>query len=174
MSTKRKTPSAAAQVTQPTATNEIYTGDLNVGQPSPIAVPPEGPIVREPEQIAALDKPIEDEYLKALKFGEDEMEVMLQPSSDENAPQMIDATVNGETVWLKVNQRTRIKRKFVEVLLRAKPITVQTIHESVANRPEVVNNQLRRTTRAKFPLSILRDPSPAGNEWLNRLMAEAH
>lgn len=173
MSSKRKTPSNNA-VTQPVATNEVHTADLPIEQPSAIVVPPQGPIVRETEQIAVADKPIESEYAKALAFGEEVLDVMLQPSSEENAPEMIDAAVNGETVWLKVGVPTKMKRKFVEVLLRAKPIAVQTVHEGAEGKPEVINNQIRRTTRAKFPLSILRDPSPKGGEWLNRVMRETY
>ncbi len=151
---------------------ETFTGDMEVGQPSDIIVPAEGVIAaRESEQIAVLDKPLEKEYADAVAFGEDELEIMLQPSSEENAPMIVDVYVNGEPKWIPVGERVRLKRKFVEVLMRSKPISIQTNHEDVGAK--IIQNRIVRNQRAKYPMSILFDPSQKSHEWQRRVMMEA-
>lgn len=155
------------------STSETNTAEIPVTQPSAIAVPLEGKLaVQEPEKIAVLDKPLESDYLEALKFNEEVIEIMLQPSSEENAPMVVDVYVNGEAKWIPVGQQVPLKRKFVEVLMRSKPVSIQTEHESHQSGAKVINNRIIRNTRAKYPLSILNDPNPKGREWVNRIMRE--
>lgn len=152
---------------------ELNTEEMDMQKPSDIVIPSEGVIVREPESIAAMTSPLEKKYADALQFGEDNIELMIQPSSEENAPTVIDVYVNGEAKYIPVGQRVTLKRKFVEVLLRAKPISVNTIHDSHTSGKAWIDNKLIRNARAKYPMSILHDPSPKGEEWLRNVMYEA-
>lgn len=149
---------------------ETHTEDHALAQPSTIHLPETGVITREPEQIIAVDTPLDKSNAEALKFNEDVLTIMIEPSSEENAPTVIDVYVNGEAKWLTVGTEQKVKRKFVEVLMRSKPISIQTAHEDVGAK--IVNNRILRNTRAKFPLSILHDPSPKGVEWVRRIRAE--
>lgn len=148
----------------------LESAEQHMEQPSAIILPGEGPIVREPEEIIALDKPLEKDNAEALAFNEEVLIIQLQPSSEENAPTVVDVYVNGEAKWIPVGVPTKIKRKFVEVLLRSKPISVTTSHEGRGS--DVINNRIIRNTRAKYPLSIMQDPSKKGYEWLSKIMAE--
>lgn len=150
--------------------SETYTGEMEMQQPSTIVMQADGPIVREPEEIAVLDKPLDKSNADALAFMEDDLDIMIQPSSEENAAMMVDCYVNGEAKWVKVGERTKLKRKFVEVLLRAKPISVNTTHDEIGAK-NIINNIVRHQ-RAKYPMSIMHDPSPKGGEWLRRVMME--
>lgn len=155
------------------STSETSTADIPLTQPSPIIVPETGALIKpEPEQIAAVDKPLNVTYLDDLKFAEEIVTIMLQPSSEENAPMVVDIYVNGEARWIPVGQEVPLKRKFVEVLMRSKPVSIQTDHEAVQSGAKVINNRIIRNTRAKYPLSIINDPNPKGREWVNRIMRE--
>lgn len=156
---------------RPRAQKESYTGDMEVGQVSDIIIPSEGVIAREPESIAVLDKPLDTDYADAIAFGEEVLDIMLQPSSEENAPMIIDVYVNGEAKWVPVGERVSIKRKFVEVLMRSKPVSITTTHEDIGAK--MIQNRVIRNQRAKYPLSILHDPSPKSVEWQRRTMMEA-
>jgi len=148
-----------------------HTEDTPLTQPSQILMPDSGPLVREPEQIAVVEHAqINKDYADALAFNEDVLEILLEPSSEENAPMTVDVYNNGQAVWVPVGQPFKIKRKFVEDLMRSRPVSIQTSHEDIGAK--VINNRIIRNTRAKYPLSILSDPSPKGPEWMRRIRAE--
>jgi len=153
-------------------TSAVHSESMPLAQPKDITLPDSGPLTRTNETIVPADATALDKnYADALKFNEDVLEIMLEPSSEENAPTVIDVTVNGETVWIPVGQNMRIKRKFVEVLMRSKPVSVSTAHEDIGTK--VINNRIIRNTRAKYPLSILSDPAQGkGMEWMRRIRAE--
>ena len=84
----------------------------------------------------------------------------------------VDVYVNGVAEWIPVGRPWILRRKFVEVLARAKPISVQTQHEGIGEGEDgMPNNRIIRNTSSMFPFSVLQD-SQRGIEWLNRLMAE--
>lgn len=150
----------------------VHSESMPLAQPGDISLPESGPLTRTNETIVPADATALDKnYADALKFNEDVLEIRLEPSSEENAPTVIDVTVNGETVWIPVGQDIRIKRKFVEVLMRSKPVAISTAHEDIGAK--VINNRIVRNTRAKYPLSILSDPAQGkGIEWMRRIRAE--
>lgn len=154
------------------ASGGVHTESLPLAQPDDILIPETGALTRENEVIVPADATaLNKDYTDALKFNEDVLEISLEPSSEENAPTVIDVTVNGETMWIPVGQNVRIKRKFVEVLMRSKPVAISTMHDEIGAK--VINNRIIRNTRAKYPLSILSDPAQGkGVEWMRRIRAE--
>lgn len=62
------------------------------------------------------------------------------------------------------------RRKYAEVLMRAKRDTISTQHEdAVVERPK---NVVNRSSSAVANLQIVRDNNPKGIEWVRRLMAQ--
>ena len=154
-------------------TGGTHSEDLPLAQPSPIIIPDLGmELDRQAESIVPADATALDKvYADALKFAEDDLTIILEPSSEENAPTVIDVTVNGETKWIRVGIEATIKRKFVEVLLRSKPISVSTWHSE--RGAEVIENRINKNVRAKYPMSVIRDPAQGkGVEWMRRIRAE--
>lgn len=175
MSKNQAAPSPAAPAINPRSTRaEMHTSDIQIPQPEKVIIPGLGEaLVREPEEVLVLDKPLETEELKALAFMEELLEIRLEPSSEENAPQLIDVYVNGQAEWVPVGRPWILKRKFVEVLARSKPMSVKTNHltpEAAGNRE--ITNEVIRTVRAKHPFSVLRDDNPKGREWLTRVLMD--
>lgn len=149
---------------------EVSTEDFNIPQPSPIILPNEGPLSREPEEIVAADTPINNDYAAELAFMEEPITIIVNPSSEKFAAAVIDVYVNGRAVWIPVGKPTRVQRKYVEVLARTRPVDIQTKHDGAD--VEAPNNTLLRFTRVKHPFSVIGDTSPRGQEWLMRLMSE--
>lgn len=163
--------------------SELHTEDIPQTQPKDIILPASGAIPRG-EQIEALDKPITDEYAAALAFNEEPVTIMIEPGQEENAPKVIDCWVNGKGAevldpitgrWNEINCLPvggiiTTKRKYVEVIARAKLDKVTTKHEdaNVANP----DNRVVRTTSRKAVFTVIHDPNPKGVQWLTRLMAE--
>lgn len=103
-------------------------------------------------------------------FNEEPIEIRLEPRSERNAPTTVDVAVNGERKWIPVGIPVRIRRKFVEVLARAQPYSVETkVGTAMEERPR---NEVVRTPYRLHPFTVLRDENPKGQAWLNKVMFE--
>lgn len=150
---------------------EISTADMEVGQKPNIVLPNEGPIVREPESIIAAEGPVVDDYADELAFMEQPVTIRLHRSSEKFAPTLIDFYVNGQCEWIPVEVNYKTKRKFVEVIARCKPDDVSTVTGSLDE--ESPRNEIQRYTRAKYPFTVIEDPSGSrGFDWLAKIMRE--
>lgn len=154
----------------------VHTEDFAIRQPSDVVMPALDKVfVPEPEAIAVVDKPDtkagRDAMLAALKFNEDLLTIILEPSSDENAPQYQDVSCNGRIHLVPVGEEYTLPRKFVEILVLSMPIKVRTVVEE--NKGQDPINHIRKRASAKFPLTITHDPAAGrGTEWLRRLRAQ--
>ena len=116
------------------ARQELHSDKLPIDQKPPIAADPEtydGEIVVG-EKIATAD------YLSDLAFMEEPVTIRLEPSSEKNALQSFPIWVNGkmaevfqggrweEIGYLPVGRTLIVKRKVLEVIIRAKTDTIQT------------------------------------------------
>ncbi len=153
------------------ARREQHIGDMAAGQRPPIAMPNSGILVREQEEIEALDTPMSTDHFEILKFNEDTLTIRLERSSEKNAPQVVSVAVQGVEAWIPVGKPWKVKRKFVEVLARAKKDSIETESKEV-DGDELTRNLVHRFSSNQHPFSVLHDPSPLGPEWLTRLIAE--
>lgn len=154
----------------------LESADFQIGQKGPVDL--EGP--RE-QIITALETPFNDEMATQLAFNEEPIEILIHPSSEKDAPLVIDCWVNGKGAevfmngawhalgWLPVNKRVITRRKYVELLLKCK---VDTIHTDVEDATvENPSNRINRVTSSKCLLQILHDKNPKGGEWMRSVMA---
>lgn len=152
-----------------------HTGDMPVGQQlaQDFDIPPLGePIIREPEAVEPVAAPLTKNDFDEIMFMEELMQIRIEPLQEKNPRKIVDVYVNGVAEWIPVGRPWILRRKFVEVLARAKPISVQTQHEGIGEGEDgMPNNRIIRNTSSMFPFSVLQD-SQRGIEWLNRLMAE--
>jgi hypothetical protein len=163
------------------ATREINTGDMKVGQKPNIVLPDEGPLDIQAESIAAvLDG--NEHYYSDLAFNEEPMTIRVEKSADKFAPKTVDCWVNGKGVevflngqwkslgWLPVGVPVVTRRKYVEVLARAKPDTIQTeVEDAMVAQPR---NEIARNTSTKYPFSVIEDKNPRGAAWLSKILME--
>lgn len=161
---------------------ELNTGDMEVGQKPNIILPDDGPIDYQEGGIAAIDGGTDDDYHAQLAFAEEAMTIRLEKSSDKFAPKTVDCWVNGKGVeafmngkwvplgWLPVGIPVTTRRKYVEVLARAKPDSIQTeVEDATVERPR---NEIVRSTSTKYPFSVIEDRNPKGAAWLTRVLME--
>src|SRR4051812_48246014 len=106
----------------------VHTDDIKIDQKSPLV---EG-ADRAPEIVVA-DKPITNDYADALAFFEEPVTIIINPSTEKNAARHVPVWVNGkgcevwnnqingwfEMAYIPVGQPLTIKRKYLEVLVRA-------------------------------------------------------
>lgn len=131
--------------------------------------------------VVAGDESIlaDKEYAERIKMGEDPIEIEIQPASEENAPTSYPAWVNGKgaevfmngqwlpITYLPVGIPMVVKRKYVEVLARAKTDNIKTMHdEASVAQPR---NEVQRRTSAVANFNVLNDPNPRGVAWLSEL-----
>lgn len=150
-----------------------HTADMSVGQQGAgkFVMPPlTEELTREPIEIEPIAASLTKNDFDELMFMEELVKIRVEPLQEKNPRKMIDLYVNGKAEWVPIGRPWIMRRKYVEVLARSKPMSVQTKHES-AEESLNPQNEVIRTTSSQFPFSVLQD-TPRGVEWLNRIMAE--
>lgn len=150
---------------------------IDMGEAVPGAARPEVPAIEAVHAEALVDGRAEQ-----LAFNEEPVEVMIYPSSEENAPLTVPCWVNGRGAevflngkWqslghLPVGVRLITRRKYAEVLLRAKKDKISTDHQGTeVERPQ---NKVHRISSAVANIQIVNDRNPKGIEWVRRCMAQ--
>lgn len=155
---------------------EVNTADMDVGQRGPLDFEDRG------EEIIPIGESLHGDYIAELAFNEEPVTIVLNRSSEKHAPQHVQCAVNGKGVemmvknkwvsigWLPVGVPVTIKRKYAEVLARAKHDNIET--HVIERDGEDPINQHQVFTSSKHGFSMVRDNSPKGMEWLTRLLAE--
>lgn len=179
-----------APVANVTGQREIHTGDYEVGQLPPVNMAFGANLDEERDTVIvpADSENLHKSHLEALKFAEEGVWIIISKSQEKNPAGTIYCAVNGEGAeiwdtqrnrwvkmgWLPVAQRMLVKRKFVEVLLRARKIDIQT---DVGNtNEELPRNEVIRNSHQANAISIVGDSNPDHvkvSDWVQRLLNEA-
>jgi len=89
---------------------------------------------------------------------------------DKNSEQTFELRCGNVSQFIVRGRRQTIKRKFLELLARAKPDTIST--------PEYVDGAGNKGTRIvktdslRYPFSVVSDPNPRGYVWLEQVLNE--
>jgi hypothetical protein len=154
---------------------EVSTSDMEVGQRPPVDLD------NRESSIEMVEGRIESKRMDDLAFMEEPLTISIQKGSEKYAANMVQCAIegrgaeqfiNGKWVsfgWLPVNRPVITKRKYVEVLARAKSDTVET---KVQKFEDHEDNRAIINTSGKYPLSVIRDANPIGYEWLTRVLME--
>ena len=159
------------------ARTALNTGDVAIEQKAPIVSAED----RESEIVQAdLTAIGRKEYLERLAMGEEPVTIYIEPSSEENAPHSYYCAVNGRGAeclgpdgqwhpvdWVPVSSTLIMKRKYVEVLVRAKKDRVTTKYGKVGE--ENPQNEIIRQTSAVANVQILKDDNPRGPAYFAEL-----
>lgn len=120
----------------------------------------------------ALEEPIDEALFKSIveyeKFMAQGVVIMINETTDKNAPPVVPCGVNGDFRWLPRGVKVRVPRKFVEVLANSQ----ETRYKTVANRDSEADNAMKEmaTTAQCYGFAVIRDPDPKGPRWLERIM----
>lgn len=134
----------------------------------------------EDGEIVIVDPEFNTEWADDLAFAEEPITVILNPSAEKNAPTSFPVWVNGkgaevfqngrwdEIGYLPVGRPLIVKRKVMEVIIRAKLDSVTTMHEdATTERP---SNRINRATSSVHSYSILEDKNPKGRAWAQEMI----
>lgn len=155
---------------------ELHTGDIRITQKPVIETreDTEGEIVVAPESL-------ENDYQAQLAFMEEPVTIRIERSAEKFPPRVIDCWVNGkgaevlinnkwvETRAIPVGMPVTTKRKYVEVVARAK---VENVNTHVEKRPDSEVNEIHRNASARAPFSVIHDANPKGAAWLTGIVSQ--
>lgn len=107
------------------------------------------------------------------KFMNELVFVEIPATNNKNDDPYIQLGVNGVNQPLLRGKPQWIKRKFLEVLLRSQPMTLETVEEF---DPQTGNKVVRltKTTGEKYPYRVHKDMNPDGQAWMRQVLAEAN
>jgi len=167
-------------------TTEMHTSEHTIEQPAPLFMPGfNQPLPEKPSSIQAVDSPLTKEYQSALAFAEEPVTVIITPSQDPNAATFRECWVNGRGIevlignawqeWKAIPTGAQIvtKRKYVEVLLRAKQDHIKT---NIVKYEHHEDNQVKHNLVLMTHLTVVHDPAGVargtkGGEWFHRLVS---
>lgn len=143
------------------ASEKLKDGDTipvtEVGTGQPIEVMSEQDIIKF-DKAAELDK-----------FMNDILTIIVHPDIAEGSLPVICPNVNGINQPIIRGQKSKVKRKYVEALARAR-ITRYEQATPDARKPE--NIQMIDSCALAYPFGVLHDPHPRGQQWLDAILAQ--
>jgi hypothetical protein len=153
----------------------LHSSDIKIEQKADIS----GDTLERDGEIVVAEQLPDADWAESMKFNEEPVTIRLEPSSDKNAATSAPVWVNGVPAevfqngrwmpigYLPVGRNLIVKRKVLEVLVRAKLDTVHTkVQEPDSERP---NNVIERFTSALHSFSVIEDKNPKGAGWLTEL-----
>jgi len=155
--------------------NRIDTREIKVGQDKDLILPTSGSIskeVQELREIEIVDKPLESNFTSALAFMEEPVDIVVSEDTNPNAENPVQVSVNGVNQFFMRGQVQTVKRKFVEVLARAKRTAITTPEVNDANGARTM--RISQNSSLRYPFQVMHDPNPKGMPWLRGVLSEAN
>lgn len=158
---------------------ELYSANTKIEQKPNINL---DTMDRGDGDVVLVDKLPSDDYADALAFMEEPVKIRLTPSTDKNAATAFPAWCNGKKAevflngrwvetpdgYLPVGIELITKRKYLEIILRAKIDKVETIvGDATVEKPI---NEARRFTYPVNSVSIIEDKNPRGAAWATEII----
>lgn len=157
----------------PRISKDVSTEELQVGQRQEFNIPNTGSIDREDfrDDIQLVDTPVESTQTQELLFMEEKLLVEIPKGSDpKNESEFVEVYNNGVAQFFMRGTPQLVKRKFVEVLARAKREVIETPKVKDANGDPTYNITKTPSLMHHF---IVHDDTPKGRAWLRGILAEA-
>ncbi|MBK8810752.1 MAG: hypothetical protein IPN69_08490 [Acidobacteria bacterium] len=144
-------------------------GGMQIGQDGETVIPAfEDPA---PIEVEPVDGPRNKKWLDDMAMMEEFVTIQIDPEENEWAENPVQAPCQGRSVWIMRGIPTIIKRKYLESLLRAKPISMRTKITPATATANPVNSVVRRTG-LKYPIHVIEDSNPNGSAWFRQVINE--
>lgn len=149
------------------------TADETVGQDQARAMRSRGPARTSlaPTVVQPVERVVSKDKLEALAFMEEEITVLVHESTNPVDEQLVEVWNDGTPQRFQRGVEQRVKRKYVEVLARAK----KTVHRNEKYKDSNGDDAYRypSSTALKYPFSVVEDANPRGKAWLRSVLNEA-
>lgn len=153
----------------------IDAAEQKIGQQPSIDIPVSADVKKvkrgqklESDVIDVVGDGLDGSYAAELAFMEEKMEVLVHESTDANAEPIVQVACNGINQFFPRGTPVVCKRKYVEVLARAKETSIAT---QTVNTDRDVINRINKHTALRYPFSVIRDENPKGATWLKSVLA---
>lgn len=150
---------------------KIDTTEEKIGQDGVAVLASTGKAKIEHSEIEIVDGPEWKEKAANLAFMEEPVTIMVHTTTDKNAAPFVEVWNDGRVQRFLRGKEQTVKRKFIEVLARAKADSYQS--QEFMDRDGNMNFRYPKTTSLKYPFSVVRDENPKGHDWLKKVLAEA-
>jgi len=152
----------------------IETENQQIGQAQSHVIPTTGDLDRSDfaSEFTTVDTPMQSDHVKELLFMEELVCIEIPKGRDaKNEEQFIDVGNNGVRQFIERGKAQWVKRKFVEVLARAKREEITTPEFTDATGARAT--RIDRTPALIHNFMLIEDKNPNGRAWLSRILAEA-
>ena len=102
-------------------------------------------------------------------FANEMVTILVHPDNSEGALDVITPNVNGVNQPIVRGVQTKVKRKYVEALARAR-FTKYVQKRPDPSRPDYI--VMDEVTVLSYPFAVIEDPNPRGREWLEQILAQ--
>lgn len=146
---------------------DVRTSDVEIAGATEVDLSSNIETVERPDLITVTDdtmaSPHVAEYIKDLKFMEDELTIIIGETTDPNADNPVLCAVNGETKRLMRGTEYKLKRKFVDSLIKRED-RIKTVN--FKDEDGVDQTKVMRTPAMRYAVSIVNDPAgETGRRW---------
>lgn len=118
-----------------------------------------------------LQSPHVQEYIKDMKFMEDQITFVVQETTDPNAETVVSCGVNGERKDFVRGKEYKAARKFVDSLIK-KNTSVKT--QQYKDGDGLDQTKMVTTAALVYPISIISDPAgETGRRWFKHACENA-
>jgi len=125
--------------------------------------------VGEPELIQVADRMPDPEKAAMLQFMEELVTIRIATTTDKNAEQVFELTINGRTEFLRRGETKTLPRKFVDLLARLK--VTSYVQQEVINREGEKQFVNVPHTGLKYDFALVQDAHPQSADWLKATLA---
>lgn len=148
----------------------VNTQEEVVGQNQIFDIPASGKVGQLKDEIETVDTPFWKDKAKNLAFMEEIVTVQIADTGGINEEQYVAVYNCGTPQFIQRGIPQQVKRKYVEVLARAKREGIDTPEYTDPTGARAV--RVTKTPSLKYPFMV-NDPNPDGPVWLQRILAEA-
>lgn len=150
----------------------VDSGDHQVGQDQTATLSSVGEAVIERPPYQSVDGPEGKDHADAMAFNEEMCEVTVADSPDPREGKIVTISVDGSNQNFIRGQKQTVRRKYVEGLARAKPVSFMNQEYVDGNGDKAF--RYPSTTGLRYPFTLDRDDNPKGGmPWLRKILAEA-
>lgn len=108
------------------------------------------------------------DLIESEAFMNEELTITIASTTNENDPPYACPSVNGTNQPIARGVPTKVRRKYVEVLARARETKYTQMQN--AHEPDKPIMQVREAL--VYPFTVDHDPNPKGHAWLRQVLAE--
>ncbi len=151
----------------------VEAAELPVRQQKTRAMKSTGPAreALEPiQEVEAVERPVSKDFVEQLAFMEETLLVQVHQSTNPEDETIVEVFCNGRPQRFIRGMKQEVKRKFIEVLARAR--RTRFGNEKYKDAEGIDAYRYPSNTALRYPFTVLNDPNPRGPDWLRALLQE--